>query len=357
MNSIFQVILLSLTLSFGGKKKDPASVYINTYSDIAVQEMRRSGIPASIKLAQALIESECGKSPLAQQGNNHFGIKCGSYWTGDTYFKLDDDTDSTGTIIESCFRVYSKPEESFAAHTEFLKDPKKFKRYGFLFSYSSSDYEAWAQGLKEAGYATDPTYPTKLISVIEKYGLHKYDEVIETIDNTEAIASNNSGTSKPNLSSDMSSRIKENKSYDVVLDRKKIYKPNKINDLKCIVITESITTEKLATLLSNNAGELMAYNEFIKTPSQQMTKGNIVYVEKKKKDYEGSKDYHKVENGQTIEEISNLYGVRASTLYSLNRIPKSCQPLANEKISLKERVKDKPKYARKKNDTQDEFLF
>jgi flagellum-specific peptidoglycan hydrolase FlgJ len=154
---------------------DPAIIYIKKYSMIAKAEMTASGIPASIKMAQALIESEYGMSELAVNSNNHFGIKCGSKWNGKTYYKKDDDTNENGELVESCFRAFDNVNEAFKAHTEFLTDPKKEKRYGFLFTLPTEDYKAWAQGLKDAGYATDPNYPNKLVKVIEKYQLYNLD--------------------------------------------------------------------------------------------------------------------------------------------------------------------------------------
>ncbi|MBK0383113.1 glucosaminidase domain-containing protein [Pedobacter sp. SD-b] len=139
--------------------------YIDRFKNIAVTEMNKYGIPASITLAQALLESGTGNSDLAKYANNHFGIKCTSDWSGKGYYKDDDKKDD-------CFRVYNNPEESFKDHSEFLKR----KRYAFLFELDKNDYEGWAKGLKQAGYATNPRYPTLLISIIEKYDLHQYDK-------------------------------------------------------------------------------------------------------------------------------------------------------------------------------------
>ena len=158
--------------------KELASTYISTYKDIAIQEMHRTGIPASIKLAQGLLESDWGRSDLATSANNHFGIKCGGSWDGNTFYKEDDDRDRKGKLIKSCFRAFSNPTESYMAHSDFLTDPKKEYRYGFLFNYKSDDYRSWAKGLKKSGYASDPKYPDKLITIIKKYNLDQFDEAI-----------------------------------------------------------------------------------------------------------------------------------------------------------------------------------
>lgn len=145
-------------------KSASAEAYINQYKDVAIQEMNKYGIPASIKLAQALLESGNGNSALARQSNNHFGIKCASGWTGRRVLKDDDH-------VDDCFRVYQHAEESFRDHSEFLLR----KRYSSLFELNKNDYVGWARGLKQAGYATNPRYAELLISLIERYQLYQYD--------------------------------------------------------------------------------------------------------------------------------------------------------------------------------------
>ncbi len=145
--------------------------YIDRFKSIAISSMNKYGIPASITLAQGILESGNGNSDLAKYANNHFGIKCTSDWRGKGYYKDDDKKDD-------CFRVYSNPEESYKDHSEFLKR----KRYAFLFELEKDDYKGWARGLKQAGYATNPRYPELLISLIERYQLHQYDRKEGRID-------------------------------------------------------------------------------------------------------------------------------------------------------------------------------
>ena len=145
--------------------------YIEQFKDIAIEEMYRYGIPASIKLAQAILESGNGKSYLATRANNHFGIKCGGSWSGKSVKRPDDTS-------RDCFRVYSNPEESFRDHSQFLLR----KRYEKLFMLKKDDYKGWARGLKEAGYATNPRYPQLLIDLIERYNLHQYDRAEEPVE-------------------------------------------------------------------------------------------------------------------------------------------------------------------------------
>lgn len=157
-------LVKSNALSSGNKYT--AEAYIERFKNIAVAEMNNYGIPASIKLAQGLLESGNGNSELALQANNHFGIKCASDWRGKSIRKDDDEKDE-------CFRVYDNPEDSYKDHSEFLKR----KRYASLFELKKSDYEGWAKGLKAAGYATNPKYPELLISLIERYSLNRFDAI------------------------------------------------------------------------------------------------------------------------------------------------------------------------------------
>lgn len=153
--------------------KTPAESYIERFKNIAISEMNGSGIPASITLAQGILESGNGNSRLAKEANNHFGIKCSTEWKGETILQDDDDKDD-------CFRVYKSPEESFKDHTEFLKR----KRYAPLFELDKNDYRGWAIGLKTAGYATNPKYAELLISLVERYELSRFDRIENEKDKT-----------------------------------------------------------------------------------------------------------------------------------------------------------------------------
>jgi len=146
--------------------------YIESHMYLAIDEMQLSGIPASITLAQAIIETNGGTSRLAREGNNHFGIKCKSYWKGETFYQPDDDRDANGKLIPSCFRVYDSVMDSYRDHTEFLMTSSNYRS---LFQYEETDYESWARGLQLCGYATDPRYGEKLISTIRRYHLDELD--------------------------------------------------------------------------------------------------------------------------------------------------------------------------------------
>ncbi len=168
--------------------------YIKKYRKTAIKEMRKYGIPASITLAQGILESGSGESRLAKKGKNHFGIKCTSDWKGRT-IREDDDKK------EECFRRYRRAKHSYRDHSEFIATKK---RYAFLFEYDKRDYKSWAQGLKQAGYATNPNYPTLLINLIEKYNLDKYDKrgakkAIRKEEKTESASKKESTTTSNNF--------------------------------------------------------------------------------------------------------------------------------------------------------------
>ena len=167
MKNTITFILLFSVLTLEAQNK--TEVYIEKYNHIAIKEMNMYNIPASIKLAQAILESGSGKSRLAVEGNNHFGIKCHNNWNGKTILEDDDDKGE-------CFRKYDSASDSYRDHSLFLTERG---RYSFLFEYSITDYKAWAKGLKKAGYATNPRYPELLIDLIQKYNLNKYDKIIE----------------------------------------------------------------------------------------------------------------------------------------------------------------------------------
>lgn len=172
------MLFLLATFSIAGQSGPRSHLYyINTYKDIAIREMQRTGIPASITLAQGILESQAGLSELAIRAKNHFGIKVGGDWPGPAYCKIDDDRGPDGTLTESCFRSYPTVEASFVDHSDFLASPRKTQRYGFLFGLAPTDYEGWAIGLQKAGYATNTAYARQLISLIGRYELFKYDTV------------------------------------------------------------------------------------------------------------------------------------------------------------------------------------
>lgn len=317
INKHFFLLLSGVFLSLGqlfAQSPTPEHLkYIDAYKDIAIREMERAGIPASIKLAQGILESNAGQSDLARRANNHFGIKCGDNWNGKTMHKKDDDYDATGKLVESCFRVYRTVEAGYVAHSEFLRDPKKNYRYGFLFQLDPTDYERWAYGLKKAGYATSATYPEKLIDLIERYELYQYDRM-----------------SSIDLDTPGSDLI-----AGVIMQT---------NDVKYTLATPQETVAEIAERTDVALRKLIEYNEHLTAGSQVLQEGEKVYLQAKRSSYRGRQQYHPVVAGETMLDIANLYGLRVDKLYKRNRMNPGEEPAARAEIKLRgSKVKTAPK--------------
>lgn len=173
MHLLNTLIFWVCTIFLPPSEENIARSYVDQYKDLAIIEMQRTGVPASIKLAQAILESNSGTSTFSQSSNNHFGIKCKSYWKGEKYYHKDDDLNDAGQLIKSCFRSYESVLDSYVDHSHFLKNSPY---YGQLFDVAGADYIDWARGLQHYGYATDPAYAEKLIRIIERHDLQLLDE-------------------------------------------------------------------------------------------------------------------------------------------------------------------------------------
>ncbi|HHH50359.1 MAG TPA: LysM peptidoglycan-binding domain-containing protein [Saprospiraceae bacterium] len=302
--------LLLSTLVFSQRLPDREK-YIKRYKDIAIREMERTGVPASIKLAQGLLESNAGKSVLARKAKNHFGVKCGSNWKGKTFYREDDDYDSFGNILESCFRVYRNAEASFIAHSEFLRDPRKEYRYGFLFRLDPQDYKRWAYGLKRAGYATNPNYPKLLINLIETYELYKYDTP--------------GGDTEP-IAEDVPPLLEDSGIFLV-------------NGAKVVLAEAEDTPGKIANRTGVAVYRIIRYNELLDSDKEKIKAGARVFLQRKRSFFRGRQKWHYVKEGETMFSISQKYGVRLEKLYKKNRMEPGTEPAVGEKIKLRWRVR------------------
>ena len=289
-----------------------ASNYIGTYQQIAIAEMNRTGIPASIKLAQGLLESNWGRSELATKSNNHFGIKCSQGYEGSGHYRYDDEYNALGQKKKSCFRVYDLAEESYIDHSNFLTDQRKVKRYGFLFEYSQNDYKSWARGLSKAGYATDPKYASKLISIIEKYELWQYDQEVTV----------------PAIVQVYEAHAEE-------------YRITYINSCKVVIAMGGESVKKLAREIGVSSRTIVKHNSHIKKKSQKLGRGERIYLEKKKSYFLGKNKYHTVSKGEHVEDIASLYGVSDDYITMLNNINSSEELVPGESIILKKGAKKK----------------
>ncbi len=259
--------------------------YINQYKDLAIEQMLRYHIPASITLAQGLFESSAGRSVLATQGNNHFGIKCHN-WTGPTQYH---DDDARG----ECFRVYKDARDSYEDHSKFLA---RQPRYARLFELGQRNYKGWAQGLKQCGYATNPQYANKLIQIIELYKLFDYDKAKRF----DRFMAEHSG------------------SEQAVNAQGLLHPIYKFNDNYYLITREGDTFKALGKEVEINWRKLAKYNE--RDKNDVMHKGEIVYLKKKRK--KAPKQYknrpHIVKKGESMYIISQKYGIRLKNLYKMN---------------------------------------
>lgn len=274
------------------------SEYIRKYKDIAMDEMERSGIPASIKLAQGILESRAGTSELAVNASNHFGIKCGKGWRGKSYHKDDDERNKKGERVHSCFRKYDNVVECFADHSEFIRNPEKRHRYGFLFELDPRDYKGWAQGLEDAGYSAVDYYAEKLIFFIERYHLNEYD----------ALAFNG---------------------------RLALKRLAQVNDVKMVQARENETIREIAGLYNLPVEKLIEYNDGGYTADEPLSVGTWVYMQTKRDKWQGPAVFHTVDSGQNLFAIAQLYGLTLASLQRRNGLTPEAAPAEGELIRLK----------------------
>jgi hypothetical protein len=295
--------------------------YIDKFKDLAVSEMRRTGIPASITLAQGIIESDIGRSRLATEANNHFGIKCHDDWNGPTIRHSDDRRNE-------CFRKYRKPEESYADHSDFLKSES---RYRSLYSLDITDYKGWARGLKRAGYATNPDYANMLIRKIEEFNLYNYDRVIPISekgnDKKEAIEGKND-IGPGNTSERFIGNQTDN--YSVTASKTRLMERNRI---QYIIVKEGDTRESLEKEFDLLKWELARYNEL--QSDFTISPGQILYLQPKRAKADFGKDLHTVSEGETMHSISQMYGIKVYSLFLMNRMEEGQEPVVGQRIWLR----------------------
>ncbi|MFT6937102.1 MAG: LysM repeat protein [Saprospiraceae bacterium] len=305
------IFLLSTVLIQAQNEKNKK--YIEQYYPIAIAEMERANIPASIKLAQGILESGFGNSELAKNANNHFGIKCGKDWIGDGYYLKDDDRNAAGVLVKSCFRVFDSPEESYIAHTEFLAAPNKAFRYGSLFENERTDYKSWAKGLKDAGYATNPNYPKLLISLIEKNDLAKYD-TMTTADLNPVFVQN-----YPNQREELSNR--------------KYSKISTLNGVKSAFAKGGETPSDIGLKFNTTTRLILKYNEI--NGLKIFEENERIYLKNKKWKFKGNTKVHRVQEGESMYDIAQKYAIKTKWLYIRNRMKDGTEPAPGEQLNLR----------------------
>lgn len=306
--------------------------YIDQFKEIAVAEMERTGVPASIKMAQAILESNAGRSDLAIKANNHFGIKCASDWKGRTYMKKDDDRDSRGRLIKSCFRNYSSPEESFIAHSDFLMG--RSNRYGWLFELDPKDYKAWAKGLQKSGYATNRKYSSLLINVIENYELAELDQgghPLVSRDRKRNSSRSTQGNEANNRSGSVQSGFFKSGSTP------EIRREFEVNQLRVVKANQGETLADLALELDIPVRALLRWNDGVADGFQPFERDRNVFLQPKRRNYREGRDRHIVQEGETMLRISQKYGLKLHVLYKKNRMDEDKEPAVGEIIHIRGR--------------------
>lgn len=358
--------------------KSPQEQYISMYSRLAVEEMYRSGVPASITLAQGLLESRYGLSELAVKGNNHFGIKCHNAWQGGKMYHDDD-------MAGECFRMYRSPEESFRDHSDFLRYRDRYK---FLFDLEVTDYKGWAHGLRKAGYATDPAYPSKLIRLIEEYSLFEYDKAPARGDRHLY-----KGTPKTEQVQETTQPVRENKTpRQIKREQRQARKeqvkaekaaekaerstladgtevcvpetipesPSKIeaiqliepdgefsfslsrqmyslNGVPFVYSAHGETYASIAKVFKLFPKEILRLNDLSSRTdlNAPLIPGTLIYVQPKKNEAARGLDKHVIEDGDNMRELSQRYGVKLDRIYRMNGLDRTYVPCEGDIIKLR----------------------
>ena len=275
------LILIIISLNVFGQKKLTPEEYIEKYKDDAIKEMYLHKVPACITLAQGMLESGNGNGTLCKNANNHFGIKCHNEWSGETY-TMDDGAKN------ECFRKYENALDSYSDHSMFLFSRS---RYSSLFELKIIDYKGWCYGLKEAGYATDPKYPERLINLIEKYNL-------QNLNNTGEIPKQNFPP------------------RDIIEPNLAIRQIYRFNHIQFIITKENDSFYKIAQDFKLELNDILSYNDLSKT--DKLVFGQKIYIQKKRR--KALEPYHVVEKNETLRSISQLHGIRLSMLCKKNKL-------------------------------------
>lgn len=306
----FIMLMITAQLAFSQQTREN---YIKKYQLLAIEEMGRSGIPASIKMAQAVLESGNGNSELSRKSNNHFGIKCKRNWRGGKVYYDDDAKDE-------CFRKYKSVQDSYIDHSNFLMSNP---RYAFLFQLAPDDYIGWAKGLKQAGYATARDYDKRLIKIIEDNKLHRLDYK-ETFSPLQAYRENQ--------------KLNEGMSDKITINPFNSHKIIRINGLDAVIAREGDSYEIIAQELDMKPWELYKFND--RGEGYRPQPREVVYIERKSRRAAKNQLTHVAEEGETMHYISQLYGIRLKPLIRRNRMEPGEQPTTGETINLRKRKRN-----------------
>ena len=330
----FSYFWLLLLITFTSKAQDAAIIekYIETYREMAISEMQRTGIPASIKLAQGIHETMAGTSDLVKRSNNHFGIKCKSNWTGESVKHTDD-------APNECFRKYDDPMDSYRDHSDFLKAGK---RYASLFTLDPLDYSAWAYGLKKAGYATNPRYPQIIIKLVEKYNLQDYTLIaLGKMPPKETMLAG----AKAESENDDADFAGSNTIEPDISITKKSYPPGefRINDTRVIYAEPGTSFLSIAQQFNVSLKRIFEFNEL--PEAEAVSEYQLIFLQRKRKS--GAGEIHIVKKGETLHGIAQEEGIRLETLLEYNHLQHEMQPAEGEQLYLRHKAPAMPKLGKK----------
>lgn len=301
-----------LALNAQSYRKYTTTDYVDLYKDLAVKEMKRTGIPASITMAQGILESGNGNSTLARKSNNHFGIKCHSDWNGKRVYHDDDRRGE-------CFRKYKTVYESYIDHSDFLTDKK---RYASLFELKSTDYKGWAKGLKKAGYATDPKYAHRLIDIIEKNKLYLLDEQKDW-------ERSDSGSDADDVTVSNSNSGIDNFEITPYIT----HVPDFNNGIKYIRVEDGDSFDAIAEEFNLRSWELYHYNDV--DDNADISKYRYLYIQSKKNKAHRDHTIHVVKEGEDLHYISQKYGVKLKRLLKYNNLTEGAKVKPGDRVKLR----------------------
>lgn len=332
-----RLLLVTILLLSGSilhaQNKEIVLTYISTYREIAIAEMQRSGVPASIKLAQGIHETLAGTSDLVVRSNNHFGIKCKSSWKGES---VSHDDDARG----ECFRKYDSPSDSYKDHSDFLKANQ---RYAFLFELDPLDYEGWAKGLKKAGYATNPKYPQIIIKLIEDYHLQDYTLIAMGKKNPEELLmANTTIDGEDNTAGPAAITNPEVTAETMVVESAtQANWPEgefKINDTRVVYAKQGTSCLSIAREYNVSLKRLFEFNDMEET--ETIEKDQLIYLQRKRKT--GDNEFHMVKPGETLYDIAQQEGIRMNMLLEYNQLAEDMTPAIGSQLYLKSKAPARP---------------
>lgn len=318
LKSFFIILLVIICVATTAQSRDELiQQYIASYKNLAIEEMKRTGVPAAIKLAQGIHETEAGNSVLVKKSNNHFGIKCKTGWDGPKVYHDDDERGE-------CFRSYTAAEASYRDHSDFLKNSQ---RYAFLFALDPTDYKGWAYGLKKAGYATNIKYSHILIKLIEEYHLDTYSLI--------ALGK------IPDTASDLLVKLAPETKPEIAIVEVAIDYPSgrfTINKTSVVYAAAGNSWLQLAQQYDVPLARLLDFNDVYS--DGVLVKGQLVFLQRKRKT--GDKEFHTVMPGETVYSIAQMEGIRIDALREYNKLAASDEPAAGEKLYLQQAAPQAP---------------